>query len=258
MSPLLLFFTALLQTADTGDGRLTCRVTPRVIEVGAFYNGASVRVEGVAAPRSKVIVTVAGSDREERFNRKARFGPVWINAGKVRISGAPSLFLRFSAAPIATLLQRDSVAGRKLDEASVTTRMHIDPPSPDRPGDAALRTTYLALKRTDGIYAFAESGIVMSQSGGDCKYALEFRWPKKAPPAEYEVRAYEVRDGSVIEEASVPLSVLPTGFPAWLAVLAEEHASLYGMAAVVIAALAGFGIDFLTTRIFGKKRSTAH
>jgi hypothetical protein len=45
-----------------------------------------------------------------------------------------------------------------------------------------------------------------------------------------------------------------TGFPAWIAELAENRASLYGVAAVLIGALAGFGIDFITTRVFGRKR----
>jgi hypothetical protein len=226
------------------------RVTPRVIEVGAFYDGADVRVEGVAAPRSRVIVTVSGSDREERFKRKARFGPIWISAGLVRISGAPSLFLRFG---------EEAAGDRCFDEAAVTARMSIEPSSGRPADDAVLRAGFLALKKSEGTYAFSRAGVVMDPPGdGGVPYHVKFQWPKKAPPGEYEVRVYEVCGGVLEAEAGARISVVRTGFPAWMADLAENRAAVYGASAVLIGALAGFAIDFLTTRIFGKKRPTAH
>ncbi len=251
-------FPVLLCAMGTLGQSPAIKVTPRVIEVGAFYDGAKVRVEGAAAPRSQVIVAITGSDREERFKEKVRFGPFWMNASSVRISGAPSLILRFSTARVAALLDRATIASLHLDEASVTGRMRIDPPPAGQAKDAALRTAYLALKKSEGIYAFGDSGISM-RAGEDCvPYALTFHWPPKAPPARYTIHVYEVRDGAVISQESLPLLVVRTGFPAWLAELAQQRAAIYGMTAILIGALAGFGIDFLTTHLFGSKRKVAH
>jgi len=248
----LLLTAAGLLHAGTLPERPPCRVTPRLIQVGAFYDGADLRIEGVAAPGARVIVTVTGPDREEAFNRKARFGPVWLNAGKVRISGAPSLFLRFSSQPASGLAPG-------FDEASLAARLHLSPASPDRRADASLRADYLALKKADGVYAFHESGVTLAAPGpAGAPYNVRFRWPKKAPPAEYRVHVFEVRPGEPMAESVYPLLVVRTGFPAWLAGMAENRASLYGITAVLIGALAGFGIDFLTTRLFGRKRSVVH
>ncbi len=249
---LLPIFAGILHGAGTLPTRPPCRVTPRVIEVGAFYDGANVRVEGIAAPNSQVIVTVTGPDRAEAFNRKARFGPAWLNAGKVRISGVPSLFLRFSSGPMCR-------AAPGFDEVSLIARMRVDPSSADGRGDAKLRADYLALKKEDGVYVFADRGVVLdAPDARGSAFRIDFRWPKKAPPAEYTVHVFEVRDESVITETAIPVSVVRMGFPAWLAGLAENRASLYGMTAILIGAMAGFGIDFLTTMLFRKKRSMAH
>ena len=230
-------------------------VTPRVIEVGAFYEGVNVRVEGVAPPGSKVILTVTGSAGAETFNRKARYGPIWLTAGKVRISGAPSLFLRFSAEPVRNLLSEDSIAGKDLDEAALMKHIHLEPAHKDPALNAALQADYLALKKSDGTYNFDGPRVAMGQPETDgTPYTLAFRWPKKAPPGEYRIHAFEVRDGEVAREASVAIPVVPTGFPAWLAVFSTSRASLYGLSAVLISALAGFGIDFLTTHLFRGKR----
>jgi len=40
--------------------------------------------------------------------------------------------------------------------------------------------------------------------------------------------------------------------------MSRQRALLYGIIAVIAAAIAGFGIDILTALIFGKKRATAH
>jgi hypothetical protein len=258
MSHVAIFPLLLCAAASLGPPP-AIKVTPRLIEVGAFYDGAKVRVEGATAPRSGVIVAITGSDREERFKQKVRFGPFWMNASRVRISGAPSLILRFSTGPVAALLDSATISMLHLDEASVTARMHIDTPPGDQASHAALRSAYLALKKSEGIYAFGDGGISTRGPGDDCvPYALEFHWPSKAPPARYTIHVYEVRDKVVIGEASVPLAVVRTGFPAWLAELAQQRAAIYGMTAVLIGALAGFGIDFLTTLIFGKKHKVAH
>ncbi|HEV2446031.1 MAG TPA: TIGR02186 family protein [Candidatus Sulfopaludibacter sp.] len=248
----------LFWAGGTVEPPLVSRVTPPVIEVGAFYEGASVKVEGVAAPRSQVILTVTGSGREETFNRKARFGPIWLNAGKVRISGAPSLFLCFSPAPVQSLLSRERIEGRDLDEAAILARIHIEPRPLDPRSDAAIRAEFLALKQKEGIYVFA--GRAGRTSRPECEggpFAAVFHWPKEAPPDDYEIHAYEVRDGVVRRETSAAIRVARVGFPAWLADLAANRAPLYGAAAVVIGAFAGFGIDFVTTRIFRKKRLAA-
>jgi hypothetical protein len=230
-------------------------VTPSVIEVGAFYGGVNVRVEGVAPPGSKVILTVTGSASAEAFNRKARYGPIWLTAGKVRISGAPSLFLQFSAEPVRNLLSEDWITRKGLDEAALMNHVHLEPEQKDPAIRTALQADYLALKKRDGAYNFDGPRIVMGRPSNDgTPYTLEFRWPKKAPPAEYQIHAFEVRDGEVAREASVAIPVVPTGFPAWLAALSENRASLYGISAVLISALAGFGIDFLTTHLFRGKR----
>ena len=248
---------ALLFAGGTPCQPLTCTVTPSVIQVGAFYDGARVKVEGRAAPGSKVIVTVTGSDHEEGFIRKTRFGPIWVSGGKLRISGAPSLFLRFSTDPVNALLSRMHVAKRGLDEASLMTRMRIEPYSPDR-DDAVVRASYVALKASEGAYSFGDGGVVVTDSGEDTSYAIEFHWPKRAPPATYEVRVYEVAEGAVVREASALLPVVRTGFVAWLAGMAANRASVYGIVAVLIGALAGFGIDRLATLLFGKRRSVGH
>jgi Putative transmembrane protein (Alph_Pro_TM) len=253
---LLLALPLLLSAGGTPPQPPSCRITPRQIEIGTFYSGAEVKVEGMAAAGSKVIVTVVGSDRPEVFNRKGRFGPIWLTAGRVRISGVPSLFLRFSPEPVEAMLGREAITRYQFDEKSMKARIRIQPE--ENGGGDAVRSGYLQLKRARATYAFVDHGVIMANSADCASFALGFRWPAKAPPGAYEVRVYQVQGGTVTSQTNVPLSVVRGRFPAWLAGLSENRASVYGITAVLAGALAGFGIDFLTTRIVGKKRAVSH
>ena len=52
--------------------------------------------------------------------------------------------------------------------------------------------------------------------------------------------------------------MVKVGVPATLHDFAMNDAAKYGGLAVLIAVLAGFGIDFLVARIFGSKAKAAH
>jgi uncharacterized protein (TIGR02186 family) len=236
-----------------GQTPTTIAVRPDAVRIGAFYAGADLEVSGLLPAGAQAIVVVRGPDAEERFNTKGRFGPIWANAGGVRISGVPSLFLAFSSRPVALLLARAQVDRRQLDERAIEAQMKVEPPARDR---REVRANYLKLKAGQGMLRVEEGSVRVQERGDRTAYAVSFRWPKKAPPARYTVTAFAVRDGAIVGEASAELPVTTAGVPARLADLARQRATLYGILCVLAATLAGLGIDFIASRIGG--RVSAH
>jgi uncharacterized protein (TIGR02186 family) len=228
------------------------KLTPDVIRMDAFYSGRWMRIDGVVAAGSTAVVVIRGPETEEVFNRKARAGPIWINSGKVHISGVPSLFLCYSSEPLARLLRRDEIDQNQLDDLAVMQQMTVTPKEMDH---KVIRANFIELKTAENVYRMIAGGLKMGTPGaaGD-PFSVSFHWPRKAPPAHYEVRVYEVRGGAIVGKISAPLEVVKVGFPELMAYLAVEHASSYGIAAVLIAALGGFGIDFLAAMLRRKSR----
>jgi uncharacterized protein (TIGR02186 family) len=254
--PILLAAPATLFSfpEDAAPEPLPARVTPAVIEVGSAYSGAQVEVRGEVRIGARVVVMVRGPVKEEVFNRKRRVGPIWINSGKVRISGVPSLLFRYASDPAGAWLSGDSLRSYQLDESSVMEHVRVDPPDPA--ADRLIRADYLAMKAQQGMYLFTDGGVLLAEYGGRrASFMATFQWPKNAPPATYEVGVYEILRGSVTRHSSVPLKVVEVGFPATIFDLATNKAPVYGALAVLVAVLAGFGIDFLATLLFGKRRA---
>jgi uncharacterized protein (TIGR02186 family) len=256
LSVLLAGLPAAARAAEPVQPRVT--LTPARIEMGSFYSGARVRIEGLVGHGSQAIVVLRGADKHESFNKKGRVGPIWLNAGSVRISGAPSLFLCFSPEPVRSLLNAEVIRQRLLDEASIHAHLLVEPAqAPDRA--SKIRSDFMELKKKDGLYRSYPGGLKMGAPVEEgTPFSAEFLWPKIAPPSSYTVRVLECRGGAVIAESSVPFEVVKVGFPRSFAVLATEHTAYYGVLAVLTAALAGFAIDFLSARLFGRKRGPAH
>lgn len=228
------------------------KLTPEVIRMGAFYAGEWMRISGTVAPGSKAIVVIRGPNTEEIFNKKGRAGPIWINVGKVHISGVPSLFLCYSPEPVGRLLSRDEIDRNQLDETAIKRQMIVSPKEMDLD---IIRANYLALKTEERVYRDISNGLRMgAPDSTGVPFSVDFHWPRKAPPAHYEVRVYECRDGSIVGKLAAPLDVVKVGFPATMAYLAREHASAYGVLAVLIAVVVGFGIDFLAAFLRRKLR----
>ena len=244
--------------ADGGDGRgssVRVKVTPPVIGMGLFYTGADVRIEGVVSAGSKVAVVVRGGQRSEVFNRKVKTGPIWITSGKVAISGVPSLFLRFTDGMLRDSLAREDIDRYQLDQSAIQRQMEVHP---DHDHEVMV-ASWLSLKALDGTYALVRDGVKMEQPrNGAVPFSVRFPWPRKSPPGQYTVRVYEYRERAVVATSEVSLPVERVGFPAWLAAVVQQRSLIYGLMAVLVAAVAGFGIDLLVALIFGRKAVTAH
>jgi uncharacterized protein (TIGR02186 family) len=225
--------------------------------MGAFYNGASLRMEGTAPSGSKVMIVLRGVSKDEIFNKKDRVGPIWINVDKVHVSGSPSLFLRFSSEDVHTFLDRQTIDAYGLDELSIRNRMHIRSEHGLRDPEALrlIADHYLDLKKKDGSYRRIADQVHVSETGsGGVRYALEIDWPKLATPGSYQVEVYACRDGRIVGQSGTTLNLAEVGFPAFMANAAREHPYGYGILAVILAVIAGFGIDALAVLLGGAKK----
>ncbi len=235
----------------------TIRIIPATIEKTSFYNGCHVRIEGSVRAGTRPVIVIRGPERTEAYTKKRQLGPIWLNSGKVQISAVPSVFLSFSTEPLERILNRTSLDQYQLDREALLKHIKLEPDQ--GPKSKLFGADYLALRIRDGRYRFEKERIATAEPENELTpFSLEFDWPKAAPSANYEVSLCEVRDGAVVGFTSVPLHVKRVGFPAWIANLSNNHASEYGIMAVLIAAMAGFGIDLVVVRLFGKRRAASH
>ncbi len=146
------------------------RLEPNVIQMGAFYSGKWTRISGTVTCGLESYCGDSGSDHREVFNKKARAGPIWINSGKVHISGVPSLFLCYSSEPVDKLLQRDEIDENQLDDLAIKRQMIVTPTEMDHP---VIRDNFVDLKIKENVYRTIPGELKM---GPRHRPAFPFRW----------------------------------------------------------------------------------
>ena len=250
LKAVLLWSALALSAAETAVPDV--RLAPADIQMDAFYSGVNVRLQGHVPNGSTVLVVVRGGDRDETFFRKHRLGPIWINSGRVRVSRVPSLFLRLSQGPVRDFLSREALDRHQLDETAIVNQMRMEPLE-----DAeVVLQSWLTLKAQEGTYALIRDAIRMGEPGPDSTaFVGAFHWPKKAPAGTYDVRVYACQQDSIVAMTQVDLWVHEVGFPARLSAMALDHSLLYAILCVVVAAIAGFGLDSLVAVVFNSKAS---
>lgn len=237
---LLVAATLVLVVTEASSARI--RVVPDLVEIGAFFRGAEIALEGEIPPGSEAVVEIRGAAAPAELLRKGRRGGLWMTVGEIEVEDAPNLYLMLSSTPkVPELNGQETPWGFSALKSQVKFRGALAERGKDR-----FFQEFLALKESEELYGSLPGALRIGNSPegqGVVKGTLHL--PAKVPPGHYQVRLSVVKEGRLLEQESKALEVRVVGFPALLAALAYEHGALYGLMAVVIAIATGFIMGFL-------------
>ena len=100
-------------------------------------------------------------------------------------------------------------------------------------------------KEAKGLYV-PETGMIEFVGGTLFRAKVEF--PAIVPTGTYRVDVYHVKDEWVQSVANIPLTVGKVGAEEAIYRFAHEYPALYGLFAIAVAALAGYGAGMMFGR----------
>ena len=113
------------------------------------------------------------------------------------------------------------------------------PPAKASPNVAReWRDALIRAKQRNGLYTGTVRPVVFL---GARLFRTEVYFPANVPTGSYQVETYLLRDGQVVSAQTTPLIVSKVGVEATLTRFAYEHAAVYGLVAIIVALLAGWG-----------------
>ena len=218
-------------------------VSPAVIDIGTFFEGAPVTVSGEIPQGARAVLEGEGQPTVGRLLRKGRRGGLWMNVGEIQVQHAPTFYLVLSTAP--DLL----AAGAKeapWGYQALQQRVKFSGLLQENEHDRFFRE-FLELKESDGLYGMAPGGLKITPGpAGKALVRGTMQLPAKIVPGAYRVRLSVIPpNGGPPQSQEASLQVRMVGFPAMLSALAYEHGGLYGILAVVIAIITGFVMGYL-------------
>lgn len=178
-----------------------------------------------------VIVVVEGPRQSVTVWRKERWGGIWMNVASARMVSIPSFYAVASTRPLERILSPEADA-----EFRISTPQAI---RADLASDTALFAEALMRIRerasqylTLGRYVHVDRDIL---------FRTVVQLPANLTEGAYVTRMYLIEEGTVVSQYRTAIFVRKDGIERWLHQLAYDQPFLYGLLALAIALVAGWG-----------------
>ena len=231
---------------SSASAPLETRVQPDRIFIGATYNGTDISVSGQVPAETEAVIRITGHEEDSRLKKKGQvMGILWMNLGSVEFHNVPSVFILYRSKQV------DDQYDGKIGIGSVRKQADIVSEYQDKD---ALFDEFVKLKQKSGLYSTVVNGIQYETGNNGVKsFSATVKMPSALPQGDYKLEVFALADEGITGYSQKDLKVKQAGLPAFIATLAFDHGTLYGVLAVIVAVIAGL----LTGTIF-KGEKGAH
>jgi uncharacterized protein (TIGR02186 family) len=166
---------------------------------------------------------------------KQKIAGIWINADSARFRSVPSFYALASSRPVDSIVNERTKAIYELGIDSLQL-------SPVTGAEADERNRFerglVDLKRRTGLYSEDGHGVTITEG---VLYRARIAIPARVPVGRYTAETFLIQDGRVVAGAARTIDIDKSGFERLVAATAEDWSVSYGLAAVAISLLLGWG-----------------
>lgn len=226
-------------------------VSQRDIEIAYSFTGAELLLFGaILYPGGRVpqeagadiVVVVKGPAQSILVREKQKIAGIWVNAARIRYLSAPSFYAIASSRPISQLVDERTRAIYELGLGSLQLSPASSAPIAEQ---SRFARGLVDVKRRSGLYYESPGAVEITD---DVLYRARISIPARVPVGRFTAETFLVRDGRVLAAAVRDIDIRKSGFERFVARAAERRSVVYGMAAVGLSVLFGWGAGVVARR----------
>jgi len=240
---LLLVFALLPAAGPLRASEIVGALSQNRVSLTANFSGSeilifgAIRHEGVAADAAPfdVIIVIEGPRQPVNIWRKARRMGIWMNVESVNMASVPSFYAVATTAPLTQILSAEEDARYRISAGQAIRVSQAMGAVEDR---ALFTSALLRIRERAEQYLTLERWVYLDR---DILFRANVRLPANLTEGAYTTRMYLVRDGAVVNQFRTAIFVRKEGIERWLHQLAYDQPLLYGLLALALALVAGWG-----------------
>lgn len=232
------------------EPRLVPEVSSRQVEIRYSFSGEELLLYGAIVypdgrppeAGSEIAVVLKGPLEPIVLREKQRIAGIWMNVGRTRFRSAPSFYAVASSRPLADIIDERTAAIYELGVGNLQLS-----PGGGAPTDELRRFEdgLIDLRRRSGLYAENPGAVTIEQG---VLYTARISIPARVPVGTYTAETFLIRNGQVIAGAVREISIEKLGFEGFVARAAERWSLAYGIVAVALSLLLGWGASAIFAR----------
>ncbi|HEY0085382.1 MAG TPA: TIGR02186 family protein, partial [Allosphingosinicella sp.] len=230
--------------------RLVPDVSQSRIEIRYSFTGAELLLFGAIlypggrAPskNAEIAVVVKGPVQPLVVREKQKVAGIWMNVESSRFRSAPSFYAVASSKPLSNLVDERTAAIYELG----LQNLQLSPGSGASPEvQRRFEAGFIELMQRRQLYFEDPDGVQITEG---VLYRGRVTIPAQVPVGDYTAETFLIQDGRVIAGAVRDIHIDKFGFERFIADAAERWALAYGLIAVVLSLLLGWGASALFRR----------
>ncbi|MCC7253367.1 TIGR02186 family protein [Hyphomicrobium sp.] len=206
-------------------------------EVVVFGSVVNSRQPSAEAGYYDVIVVLEGMATPLTARRKSNVAGLWVNTQAFAFESVPSYYAIASTRPIEEIAEPALLARHAIghDYARLAPSAHSVMES--QPGELQnYKDAVIRIKQRDGLYIKRDYAVIFI---GKSLFRASISLPANVPVGPLTARVYLLREGELLSTFQSRVRLERSGVELWLYQAAMRHPLYYGLAAVLVAALAG-------------------
>ena len=237
----LLFLLPLALGAS--EPKLVPDVSQREIQIRYSFTGAQLLLFGavlypggrVPTDRVDIAVVVKGPMQPILVREKQKVAGIWMNVESERFRSAPSFYAVASSRPLPELVDERTAAIYELG----VQNLQLSPGAGASPEERRrFEEGLIQLQQRHQLYFENPRGVEIT---GGVLYRARIDIPARVPVGNYTAETFLIRNGEVVAAAVRDIRIEKLGFERFVATAAQQWSLAYGLVAVAVSLLLGWG-----------------
>jgi len=237
----LLFLVPL--TLGATEPKLVPDVSQRQIEIRYSFTGAELLLFGailypggrVPTDRVDIAVVVKGPMQPILVREKQKVAGIWMNVESERFRSAPAFYAVASSRPLRQLVDERTAAIYELG----VQNLQLSPGAGASPEERQrFEAGLIELQQRRQLYFEDPNGVEITDG---VLYRGRINIPARVPVGKYTAETFLIRNGEVVAAAVRDIRIEKLGFERFVAAAADQWSLAYGLVAVAVSLMLGWG-----------------
>ena len=217
-------------------------VSRNTIDIQYSFTGADLLLFGAILypggrlpdSQADIVVVLKGPTHPITLREKQKIAGIWINADSARFRSVPGFYAIASSRPIDKLVDERTAAIYELGISNLQL-------SPASGADAERLQRFeqglIDLNKSHELFAERPDAVKIREG---VLYRAVIPVPARVPVGRYTAETFLISKGRVLAVASREVEIRKSGFERFVAMAAQRHGFLYGLAAIIISLAFGY------------------
>ena len=227
--------------AQINDSKLVTGLSSDYIAVTSSFTGSDITIFGTVENlksdvKYDIVIVVEGPEKTATVRQKERVAGIWINTQALEIPFAPTSLYVLSSGALETIASEEVVS---LHQLNIASRL---PVSSNTARNVDFKSAFIRLQSKNGLYEINEKGVVFLSEN---LFRAQVKVPASIPVGTHQIDIFFLQDGVVKAIDRQTLVIEKQGLEEVAHSLAYDYSFLYGILAVIMAFVMGWGASVI-------------